>query len=225
MPKTHKRNQHKAHRVKNLADPTGLHTQKQIYSDRMELYLISIFERYERQFELLDYIVRDVENILIQIISEQCSSTYLSGIRYAERYTGEKLIMKKIDYQVKFSCLEREMAELHTQLQDLRTALKRVVDKYNDTAYFDLEEVSRVKRIFLKRIHDFVNTEISKTFIKSLKTQYGKSGYTKMKLISRVNACEECLKRNNMIIEIGKSFNGKIPPIHPNCDCTILPEV
>lgn len=221
----HKQNQLKARRVKNLADPTGLYTQKQMYINKTELYLIALFERYERQFELLDYIVRDVEGALTQILSEQCNASYLSGMRYSERYTGQKPEMTRIDYAAKFQCLEREMGELHTQLQDLRTALKRVNDKYNNTAYFDFEEINRVRRIHLKRLHDLVNTEIAKTFIRSLKIQYGKSGYTQMRLVCRVNACKECLKRNNMIIELNSTFYGAMVPIHPNCDCSIVPEV
>lgn len=69
-----------------------------------------------------------------------------------------------------------------------------------------------------------IRTETSRFYNASAVDSYKAAGITQIEFLAEIDACEEFCQPND-----GKLFditdNSNIPPLHPNCRCTILPVI
>lgn len=70
----------------------------------------------------------------------------------------------------------------------------------------------------VKRLLEQSNGQMEKYM---LLWDYQDMGYTRYRLITNGDTCEDCTSLNGKIFSVDKAESGKnFPPIHPNCDCT-----
>ena len=127
--------------------------------------------------------------------------------------------------------LEKTLSEGQSAGESLVKLKRRVEGVYIDARGYRAERIAR--------------TETLKSSNDTAEHVYKQSGYTKVKWFSNPNACEFCAQLNGTVKAVGKNFlslgdvyetsDGKklsidyrdinVPPLHPNCTCSLVPEV
>ena len=69
-----------------------------------------------------------------------------------------------------------------------------------------------------------IRTESSKFYNQAAVDSYKAAGITQVEFLAEDDACEEfCQPNDGKIFQLGDSSN--VPPLHPNCRCTVLPVI
>lgn len=197
-----------------------------------EEWLFSVKEESEELANLLT-------PVILELMVEQAKDT-------ANFITGEALtitpdIERKVTANIlkisgvynsdTITALENTLTEGATNGESLVKLKKRVEKTYVDAKGYRAERIAR--------------TESLRASNDTAEMVYKQNGYTTVKWFTNPNACDFCKSLNGTVKTIGKNFlslgdvyensEGKkinidydditTPPLHPNCSCSIVPEV
>jgi HK97 family phage portal protein len=177
--------------------------------------------------------------IIVDLMVEQSAdvANFISGelltITPEVRATVEQNILRiaGVYNQDTITALEATLSEGQTAGESLTKLKKRVETTFQDAKGYRAERIAR--------------TESLRASNTTAEMVYKANGYNTVKWVNNPDACDFCLTVGESVKSIGQNFynvgdvlttgdgqvmridysNIQTPPLHPNCKCTIVPEV
>ncbi|WP_440952042.1 phage head morphogenesis protein [Methanococcoides sp. FTZ1] len=163
------------------------------------------------------------------VIEEKIPGIYSNGLRFADLRTGHAVngSLGPADWRAIDAIKVRNL-----------TALKKITNEMNGQIIREVTEgmlegehprviakriTGRVDAIGIVRAQTMAQTEVITAFNRGAEIRYQQYGYTHWSWLAALDerTCDQCGPLDGKKFKFGGS--QQIPPIHPNCRCTILP--
>lgn len=203
-----------------------------VSSKAYEEWLFNVKEQSEELAAILTPIVLELMQSSAEIVATEVTGQLLEISPEIENRVA--LQMKEIAgvYNTEtIQKLEKTITQGASQGESLTKIKKRVESVYEEAKGYRAERIAR--------------TESLRQTNETAELSYRQSGYSKVSWIVNPGACDFCLTLSGRTREIGGKYIGvggvvttaagdqmrieyrdiNVPPLHPNCNCSLIPEV
>lgn len=151
-----------------------------------------------------------------QLMSSQFpKATYIDEAKIrqllTEDWVGDGKVLSDRIWNDKTATLNKLKSQLVNSVitgKPISSYAKELSDRFKDVQYW------QAKRL--------VRTEMNHMLLQSTIDKYKQAGFTKYKILTVDSACEHCKQLKDQVFDIDNLVWGaNIPPLHPNCRCTI----